>query len=138
MRIEAMMVSDVDEVIQLCRAIPALGFSAGFDTPQRLMRFILRNEGCSTVARMQEEIVGALLCGHDGRRGFIYHTGVKQAYRRKGIAGSMVQRSLQALKEQGIDSCFLFTHAVNQDAQAFWMAQGFEYAPHVMYHSRGI
>ena len=129
---------DLGEAIALWDSIPELNFPAAFDTPERLTRFLNRNEGLSSAARIDGELVGALLCGHDGRRGFFYHIGVKPLLRRQGIAARMVEYSFEKLRKEHIDTCFLFTSEFNPGAQAFWKAMGFEYAPWVMYQSRAI
>ena len=133
-----MCLSDLEASIALWSSIPELHFPAGFDTPERLTRFLLRNEGLSSIAESDGELVGALLCGHDGRKGFFYHIGVKPDLRRQGIAARMVEYSFEKLRKKHIDGCFLFTYDFNMGAQAFWKARGFGHAPHVMYQSRGI
>ena len=133
-----MQLSDIDEVIQLWDSIKELRFSREFDNKARVTQFLMRNENLSSIARENDKLIGALLCGHDGRRGFIYHTGVDEAFRHQGVASGMLKRSLAALKRESIDTCFLFTNDFNKEAREFWVYQGFEYAPHVMYHSRSI
>jgi N-acetylglutamate synthase len=135
---KSFVASDLDEVIKLWSRIEELSFPVTFDTEERLTKFLLRNTGLSTIIKSNEKIVGALLCGHDGRRGFFYHTGVDNAYRKQGLATKMIERSFKMLRKEGIDNCFLFTNDFNKDAQKFWKARGFEFAPHVMYHSRSI
>jgi ribosomal protein S18 acetylase RimI-like enzyme len=136
--IRALREEDIRDAIELWSAIPELRFSKAFDTEERLFRFLRRNPGLSSAASLDGKLVGALLCGHDGRRGFFYHAGVIQAHRRQGIAGRMAELSFRMLRDEQIDSCFLFTNDFNTDAQRFWKSVGFEYAPHVMYHSRAI
>ena len=136
--IEELLLVDLEHAISLWISIPELRFAPEFDTKDRLSRFLERNHGLSTIAKADGKIVGALLCGHDGRRGFIYHTGVNPLYRKQNIASQMVQRSFSALRKEHIDTCFLFTNDFNEGAQLFWKSQGFEYAPHVMYHSKAI
>ena len=133
-----MAASDLDACIELWQGIPELNFPSAFDTVERLTRFLNRNEGLSSIAKIDDEIVGALLCGHDGRRGFFYHIGVKPQLRKQNIATQMVERSFEKLRREDIDTCFLFTFDANLGAQAFWKAMGFGYAPHVMYQSRAI
>ena len=130
--------SDLEEAIALWSSIPELNFPAEFDTPERLTRFLNKNQGLSSIARIDGEMAGALLCGHDGRRGFFYHIGVKPQLRKQGIAARMVEYSFEKLRKEHIDTCFLFTSEFNQGAQAFWKAMGFEYAPWVMYQLRSI
>ena len=133
-----LLLSDLAEAIALWDSIPELNFPVAFDTPERLTRFLQKNQGLSTIARIDGEMVGALLCGHDGRHGFFYHIGVKPQLRRQGVAARMVERSFEKLREEHNDACFLFTSKFNKGAQAFWKAMGFEYASWVMYQSRAI
>jgi ribosomal protein S18 acetylase RimI-like enzyme len=136
--IQALREEDIRDAIELWSAIPELRFSKAFDTEERLIRFLRRNPALSSAASLDGKLVGALLCGHDGRRGFFYHAGVLPICRRQGIARLMAERSFEVLKSEQIDSCFLFTNDFNEGAQLFWKSMGFEYAPHVMYQSRAI
>ncbi len=136
--IEEMRISDLPCAITLWSSIPELSFSATFDSIERLTKFLSHNTGLSTIARTENSIIGAVLCGHDGRRGFIYHTGVESAYRKQGIAKQMVERCFEMLRKEDIDTCFLFTGNSNTGAQEFWKYMGFDYASHIMYHSRAI
>lgn len=129
---------DAKAALALWTSIPVLAINSEFDTVQRITRFLERNPGLSSAAFEGDRMVGALMCGQDGRRGFFYHMGVDEFYRERGIARRMVDTSLEALRSQGIDSCFLFTYDRNVPAQQFWKAMGFEYAPHVMYHSKNL
>ena len=133
-----MQACDLTDAIALWASIPELHFLSSFDTIKRLTRFLRKNEGLSTLAKAGDEIIGALLCGHDGRRGFFYHIGVAPALRKQGIAARMVERSFEKLRAEGIDTCFLFTYEFNLGARAFWKSMGLEHAPQVMYQSREI
>jgi ribosomal protein S18 acetylase RimI-like enzyme len=136
--IQDLSVSDLKEAISLWSSISELNFPAEFDTEKRLTRFLMKNQSLSTIAKLENQIVGALLCGNDGRRGFIYHIGVNLNYRNQKIATRMVEYSFEKLRNDDIDTCFLFTSSFNLGAQAFWKSLGFDYAPHVMYQSRAI
>ncbi len=138
LEITNMSCNNLKLAIRLWNSIPDLGFSLIFDTEERLTNFLNRNHGLSSVAFWDNEVVGALLCGHDGRRGFFYHLGVAPKMRRQKIASRLVEYSFQKLRAQGIDTCFLFTNDWNADAQRFWKSMGFECASHVLYHSRTI
>jgi len=134
--IDAMRAEDVSEACALWYAIPELGVSRAFDTPERIGIYLERNPRISSVARHDHRIVGAVMCGHDGRRGSIYHTGVLPEFRGRGIGERMVRRSLSCLRDLGITTAFLFTHERNTGAQAFWRRIGWEYCPWVQYHYR--
>jgi len=133
---EAMRMEDADEARALWIGIPELGMNPSLDTPERLRIYLERNPGFSTVARMEGRIIGAVMCGHDGRRGSIYFTGVREEFRRQGIATRMVKRTLDALREAGLTTAFLFTFEKNKQAQAFWQGAGWEFCPWVQYHYR--
>ena len=133
-----MSTSDLIESIKLWESIPELKFPSAFDTAERLTRFLHKNERLSSIAKTENAIIGAVLCGNDGRRGFFYHIGVEPQFRRQGIAAQMVEYSFEKLRKENMDTCFLFTNDFNSGAQAFWKSMGFEYASHVMYQSRAI
>ena len=97
---------------------------ADTDSPEGLARFLARNPGLSFVARDGDKIVGAVLCGHDGRRGYIDQLVVQEAYRRQGIGRSLVSRCLYNLMRIGIRKWHLFVYEDNPDAIAFWRKLG--------------
>ena len=132
--IDEMRAEDISAVCTLFYSVSELGVSASFDSPERIRSYLERNPGFSSVARKEEHVVGAILCGHDGRRGSFYHAVVLPEYRGAGIARRMVDRSLSSLKERGITTAFLFTHEQNKAAQSFWKEIGWEYCPGVQYH----
>lgn len=134
--IDEMRAEDVGGACALWYSITELGVSRSFDTHERINAYLKHNPGFSTVARKLGRIVGAVMCGHDGRRGSFYHTGVLPEFRRHGIAERMVERSLSCLREVGITTAFLFTYEKNLVAQAFWKGIGWEYFPGVQYHYR--
>lgn len=133
-----MSICDLKHCIELRNSIPELKFPSAFDTEKRLEKFLDKNKGLSTIAKYDSEIVGALLCGDDGLRGFFYHIGVIPKLRKQKIASRMVEYSFGKLRTDDIDTCFLFTNDFNINAQSFWKSMRFEYAPHVMYQSREI
>ena len=133
-----MTIRDLEQSIELWASIPELNFPSDFDTKDRLTSFLNKNEGLSTIAKYEGEIIGALLCGNDGRRGFFYHIGVNPQFRKQKIASQMVEYSFDKLRLECIDTCFLFTNDFNFDAQAFWGKMKFVHASHVMYQSREI
>jgi ribosomal protein S18 acetylase RimI-like enzyme len=90
------------------------------DTEGGVHRFLRRNRGLSFVALRDGVLVGAVLCGHDGRRGFIYHLAVAASARRSGIAKSLTRRCLAALESEGIERCQVFVRVDNSVAIDFW------------------
>jgi len=94
------------------------------DSPAGVRKFLDRNPGLSFVAIEDDAIVGAILGGHDGRRGFIYHLAVAPSARRRGIARALATRTLAALRQGGIERCQVFVFANNDAARKFWAEVG--------------
>lgn len=96
----------------------------GEDTKEGIEAYLLRNPNCSFIARDNNEIVGAILCGHDGRRGFINHLGVCVAYRRMGIATHLLELVQNVLTQNNIKKGALFVLNDNEAGQLFYKAIG--------------
>jgi ribosomal protein S18 acetylase RimI-like enzyme len=114
---------DYDRVLALWRQCEGVGLSQA-DSRQAIRAYLQRNPGMSLVACAADTVVGAILCGHDGRRGYIYHLAVSPQYRRRGIGRLLAQRCLDGLKGAGIDKCHIFIFNTNQAGIAFWKAMG--------------
>jgi ribosomal protein S18 acetylase RimI-like enzyme len=115
--------ADYDETIQLWRQTPGMGLSSADERPA-IAAFLVRNPGLCFVARMGEALVGTALCGHDGRRGYIYHVAVAEAQRSQGIAKALVDRCLDGLRQQGIEKAHLMVYETNLGGIAFWHKLG--------------
>lgn len=115
--------ADIPEVRALWSRCEGLGDGPG-DDPAALERFLARNPDCSPVAVEESAIVGAGLCGHDGRRGFLYRVGVDPAHRRKGVARALAAHGFEALRAQGIPRAMLFVLTDNEEAASFWESVG--------------
>ncbi|QHW35396.1 GNAT family N-acetyltransferase [Paenibacillus rhizovicinus] len=120
-----MTINDYDQMLALWNAIEGLALSAA-DSKPNIAMYLERNPGLSYVFEADGLIVGTVLCGHDGRRGFIYHAAVNPAYRNQRIAQQLISKSLQGLREAGIDKCHLFVLDDNEIGQAFWSRRGWE------------
>ncbi|MCO6453300.1 MAG: GNAT family N-acetyltransferase [Caldilineales bacterium] len=112
-----------DQALALWQACEGIGLSVA-DERERIATYLLRNPGLSLVALAGDAVVGAALCGHDGRRGFIHHLAVSQAYRGRGIGRRLAESCLAGLREHGIDKCHLFVVSGNEAAIDFWRASG--------------
>ena len=121
--IREMTIQDYDQVLSLWRASEGVGLSDA-DSEEGVVHYLDCNPGLSFVARDGEHLVGAILCGHDGRRGYIQHLAVSQSHRRQGLGRALVERCLSALRRAGIDKCHIFVFADNQDTIAFWKSIG--------------
>jgi ribosomal protein S18 acetylase RimI-like enzyme len=135
--IRTMTARDHDEVAALWRSCPGVGLSDS-DTRGGVTRFLDANPGLSFVALDGDRLVGAVLCGHDGRRGYVTHLAVAPEARRGGLGRELVERCLAALRREGIQKCHLFVFADNESAQAFWTAAGWSERPELRVFSRFI
>lgn len=112
-----------DAVITLWQRCEGIGLSSA-DSRESIQFYLARNPGMSFVALHSTEVMGAILCGHDGRRGYIHHLAVDPMQRRKGIGRSLVEHCVQALQAVGIQKCHLFIFHANDDGRAFWEGIG--------------
>ena len=121
----AFSMDDYAEVMALWHGIEGVGLSAA-DQPERIAAYLVRNPGMSLVAREDGALVGAALCGHDGRRGYLHHLAVRPDRRGRGIGRALVAGCLAALAAEGIDKCHLFVFKDNLEGQAFWRKLGWQ------------
>ena len=127
--IRAMTINDYDKIVELLRNTENVVLS---DTDERepMGRFLDRNPGLSSVAYKGTELVGTILCSHDGRRGYLHHLAVDKRYRRLGIGTELVHRSLSLLSKEGITKCNIFLLEENKAGIAFWEYNGFQLLDH--------
>jgi len=135
--IHEMQISNYDEIYKLWESTPGMGLSDA-DTYENIYKFMLRNKGLSFVCRHEDKIIGTILCGHDGRRGYIYHVTVAEKYRRRGIGQMLVDKSLQKLKEEVIIKCHLFVFSGNEIGNAFWSDKGWTKREDIFVYSKTI
>jgi len=123
--IKPMSLDDYDEALRLWQTAEGVGLSES-DTRAAIASYLKRNPRMSFVARDGKESVGAVLCGHDGRRGCLYHLAVAPTHRRKGIGTKLVTRCLAALKRAHIQRCNIFVYNHNADGERFWRRKGWK------------
>ena len=129
--IRVMTIDDYDGVYALWKKIKGFGIRSIDDSREGVERFLKRNPTTSVVAVEDGKVVGSILCGHDGRRGCLYHVCVDEAYRRHGIGKDMVvyamkalQDEMEALKKEGINKVSLIAFTQNDIGNAFWNTIG--------------
>ncbi|MCB2309214.1 GNAT family N-acetyltransferase [Clostridium estertheticum] len=126
--------SDLEQVLLLRRIVFNSIVSRTVINKEILINYLKRNPEVSSVAcTLEGKIIGVLLCGHDGIRGFIYHIMVYNEYRIKGISKMMVNRSLSELKKVGINTGFTFTKSSTFDTEEFWNSIGWTVIPDKVY-----
>ncbi len=118
-----MAVGDLGTVTALWNGTEGVGLNESDDAGQ-LRAFLERNPGLSLVARDGSRLVGAVMCGHDGRRGFLYHLAVLPEYRKRGVGRAMVERCLEALGSLGLLRCNILIYVDNHSGDQFWKRGG--------------
>lgn len=122
--IRRMTIEDYDEVCSLWKSIKGFALRSVDDSREGVEAFLRRNPLTSVVDVEDGKIVGAILCGHDGRRGCLYHVCVAEEYRRRGIGKEMVIFCMNALKEEHINKVSLIAFTRNDIGNAFWKQIG--------------
>lgn len=122
--VRTMTIEDYEGVYQLWMSIKGFAIRSIDDSKVGIERFLKRNPTTSVVAVEDGMVVGAILCGHDGRRGCLYHVCVKETHRMRGIGKAMVVHCMQKLKEEQISKVSLIAFTVNDIGNAFWRQIG--------------
>ena len=122
--VRTMQTQDYDQVYALWMSIRGFSIRSIDDSREGVARFLRRNPDTSVVAVADGRVVGAILCGHDGRRGCLYHVCVREEYRMHGIGKAMVVVCMNALKKEGISKVSLIAFTANDVGNAFWKQIG--------------
>lgn len=136
--IRLMEPEDYDEVYDLWLNTSGMGLNTVDDSKEGIVRFLRRNPTSCFVAQIGGKIVGAIICGHDGRRGYIYHTAVSESFRHQGIAGELLKNAMEALDREGIQKAALVVFEKNHNGNAFWEKQGFTVRDDLIYRNKNI
>ena len=128
---------DYAEMFALWKNTAGMGIGEA-DSESRIREFLLNNPGFSFCFKEGNRIIGTSLCGHDYRRGYIYHTAVLPEYRGRGIGRILVKRNLEQLKAAGIEKCHLFVFADNALGNSFWHSAGWTRRSDVCVYSHDI
>jgi N-acetylglutamate synthase len=127
--------ADYDEVMVLWSHTDGLTLRDA-DSREAIARYLARNPGLSFVAREDGRLVGAVLGGTDGRRGYLQHLAVAPSHRGRGLGRALAERSVEALRALGIAKCHLMVREENAQARAFWAHLGWSERADVMLMSR--
>jgi N-acetylglutamate synthase len=138
MQIQEMSIGDYKEVFSLWENTEGIGLHDDVDSKDGIRRYLKRNPGLSFVARENGRIVGAVLSGHDGRRGYLHHLTVAQTHRKKGIGKALVDRVLAGFQAIGIPKCHLWVFGDNFSGQRFWKHIGWTKRKDISLMSRNI
>lgn len=138
MNIREMQAQDYNAVYSLWMSCAGMGLNDVDDSEKEIARFLRRNPGTCFVAEAENNIIGAILAGNDGRRGYIYHTAVHPDFRGRGIARQLVEATVDGLKNEGISKAALVVFSRNEGGNAFWERMGFSVRSDLMYRNKAL
>lgn len=136
--IKIMTLDEYEALFTMWKSTPDMGLRSLDDSKEGISRFLKRNPTTNFAAYEENKLVGAILCGNDGRRGYIYHTVVLPEYRKRGIASSLVDMAVKALQEEGITRVCLNVMETNELGKAFWTNKGWEKKDFLGFYSKPI
>lgn len=115
---------DYDNLYKFWKSTPGMGINAA-DEKENIAKFLQKNPGMSFICEDEGKVIGTVLTGDDGRRGFIYHLAVAESHRKRGIGRKLLDKGLETLHEQGITKVHIFVFKDNECGKAFWNKSGF-------------
>lgn len=133
-----MTIKDYSAVYKLWLSCKGMGLNNLDDSKEGIEKFLSRNPDTCFVAELDNKIVGAILTGNDGRRGYIYHTAVSPEYQKQGIGRQLVDTAVEALKNIGINKAALVVFDRNENGNAFWEKRGFTERNDIVYRNKTI
>lgn len=138
MNIRSMRAEDYDALYALWLSCHGMGLNNLDDSREGVERFLVRNPDTCFVCEDNGELIGAVMAGNDGRRGYIYHTCVREEYRHQGIGKKLVDMVMSALESLGIHKAALVVFARNEAGNAFWENLGFTTREDIVYRNKVI
>ncbi len=133
-----MTIEDYEEVCALWLSTPGMCLNKLDDSREGIKKYLDRNPNTCFVAEKDGGIIGVTLAGHDGRRGFIYHTAVAQVQQRGGVGTALVDAVMDALEQEGITKVALVAFARNEKGNGFWEKMGFALRDDLVYRNKTI
>lgn len=132
--VREMRIGDYEKIHDLWMGIKGFGIRSLDDSRAGIERFLKRNPTTSIVAEEDGRIIGAILCGHDGRRGCFYHVCVHEKYRKHGIGKEMAVAAMNALQLEQINKVSLIAFKDNVVGNRFWSSVGWKFREDLNYY----
>ena len=136
MNIRLMTIDDYQKVYDLWSRTPNVGLNDIDDSIEGISKYLNRNQNTCFIAEQNSDIIGVILSGHDGRRGYIHHMAVSESKQRQGIGEMLLDKALQALKSEGIHKVALVVFEKNVKGNSFWEKNGFIAREDLIYRNR--
>ena len=138
MVIRKMREDDYDEVLALWLSCKGMGLNDVDDSREGISSFIERNPTTCLVAQEEDEMVGVILVGFDGRRAYVYHAAVHPSKRGLGIGRALVESVVDELAGMGVSKLSLVVFAHNEAGNAFWEHLGFHARTDLAYRDKPL
>ena len=136
--IRPMSIFEYDKLRELWLSTPGMGLNDLDDSREGIAKFLARNPNTCFIAAQDSQLIGGIMCGHDGRRGYIYHTCVRADRQGEGIGRALVEAALDALQAEGIHKAALVVFDRNEKGNAFWEKLGFIPREDLVYRNRAL
>lgn len=133
-----MNIYDYDEMFELWSNTEGMGLRSLDDSKEGISKFINRNPNTNFICRIDNKLVGAIMCGNDGRRGYIYHAVVHKDFQRQNIGTLLVEKVIEALDREGIKKVALVVYSNNLNGNEFWKSLGFIDRSDLVYRNLSI
>lgn len=138
MQIIPMTIEDYDALYDLWLHTPGMGLNTADDSREGIAAYLRRNPTTCFTAKEGDRLLGAIPAGHDGRRGYISHTAVREDAQRQGVGTALVEAVLEALQVEGIRKVALVVFARNEKGNAFWEKLGFTGRDDLVYRNKAL
>lgn len=124
-QIQPFEIEKYEKVYNLWMSCKNMGFNNVDDSLSGITKLVKKNPNTCFVAVKEGEIVGTILAGNDGRRGYVYHLCVCEKCRKQGIGKMLVDAMLEGMRQEGISKVALVVFAYNDTANSFYEKIGF-------------
>src|SRR6266704_6294910 len=121
-------IDDYDAALRIWERVKGIEIAEG-DDRESVAQFLARNPGLSRVATDGSAIIAVALCGHDGRRGHIYHLAVDPAYQGRGLGKRLLNECLEGVRRAGLKRVIIMVSDDNRRGGEFWKRRGWEEIP---------
>jgi len=125
LKIRPMQPGDITSTRRLWESMAGIALS-GADEPQQLLEFLHKNAGTCFVATTDDQVIGTVGGGSNGRRSYLYHLAVDARFQRQGIGRSLMDRCLEAFRQAGPQKSHLFVVQGNEQGLRFWQRVGWK------------
>ncbi len=137
MNIREMKIDDYDDIIEMFRETPGMTVREA-DSKNAIETYLNRNPGLSFVATVDSRVIGCVMCGHDGRRGYLQHLVVMVENRKQGVGEKLFTTCIDALQAMGINKTHIFVFKTNGLANKYWVNKGWNLREDINMYSYNI